>query len=708
MRVAQAQNASADTITVINGVSVPSDFPGLSPSILTDSITPGRLFLTNGKGGKYIMIFENDGTPYYYRRLSADGRDFKVQPNGLLSRRYLTDHTGFVIMDSSYSVIDSFVCANGYATDEHDFQITKNGHYLMIAKGVRHVDMSQIVSGGNTDALLYDTHIQEFDEYKNLIFEWLCYEHYDVRDAIHEDLTAKAIDWVHINSVAEDYDGNLILSSRNLSEVTKVNRQTGDIIWRLGGAHNQFRFTNDNIGFSYQHDARPVPGAPNHYTLFDNGNFHDPPFSRAVEYALDTASMQATKVWEYRADSKRFAGRLGNVQRLSNGNTLINWGQSYLPKVTEVTPQGRVVYEADFKTSSTCYRTFRFPWSVPADKPYLLAESFPDEVHLIFNKFGDAHVKSYIVYGALSGESLAPIDTTERPYLSLHQLKNGARYTFSVIALDSSGTVSPFSNEVQAVAHHLSAGENYLLNGDFSDSLNHWTLDVLDSAKAMAEVTTPQQEFALHITQPGAEYKDIQLRQNDVPLLQGRKYRFEFDAYATENRLVEAKIERAVFPWDNYGKIGPSYIQTERHHFIYEFVMENNDDYQARAVFNCGADQGDVFLDNISLMKIPSAVTAKNPVAQNFQLLPNYPNPFNSKTKIRFKAENKCLLRFQFFNILGKLVKETLRSVDIPGTYSIVFDGANLSSGIYFIRVQVRISDSPMTYLFTQKMILLK
>jgi len=66
------------------------------------------------------------------------------------------------------------------------------------------------------------------------------------------------------------------------------------------------------------------------------------------------------------------------------------------------------------------------------------------------------------------------------------------------------------------------------------------------------------------------------------------------------------------------------------------------------------------------------------------------------------------LLSFQFFNILGKLVKETLRSVDIPGTYFIVFDGANLSSGIYFIRVQVRISDSPMTYLFTQKMILLK
>lgn len=703
-----AQDASSgDSIRVINGVSVPSDFPGLSPSILTDSAAAGRLFMANGKGAKYIMIFENDGTPYFYRRLSADGRDFKVQPNGLLSRRFLTDHTGFVTMDSGYTVLDSFVTANGYSTDEHDFQITENGHYLLIAKGERHVDMSQIVSGGNSDAILYDTHIQEFDAHKNLIFQWLCYEHYDVRDAIHEDLTAKAIDWVHINSVAEDYDGNLIISSRNLSEITKIDRHSGAIIWRFGGRNNQFEFVNDDLGFSYQHDARPVPGAPNHYTLFDNGNFHNPPFSRALEYALDTLSMQAVKVWEYRADGQRFAGRLGNVQRLSNGNTLINWGQSYLPKVTEVSPQGAVVYEADFETSSTCYRTFRFPWDVPADRPYLIAESFPDEVHLIFNTFGDERVKNYQVYGALSGDSLQPIDTTARPCLILDQLQNGAHYEFRVRSMDSAGTLSPFSNTAFVVAHHLTAGENYLFNGDFSDSLSHWTLLLRDSARATVKVND-KEELYLQTDNPGAAYSDIQLRQNEVPLLQGRKYRFEFDAYAAQNRLIDAKVQRANSPWDNYGKIGPTYIRTEKHHYAYEFIMENNDDYQAEVVFNCGAETGDVFLDNISLMEIPSAVAQKYPLAASFRMFPNYPNPFNTQTKIRFHVAQKCTLRFQFYNILGKLVGKTIQRTVAPGNHSVVFDGGQLSSGIYFMRVQVRSLNGQSSSNVIQKMILIK
>ncbi len=696
-----------ESIRIINGVSVPSDFPGLSPSILSDKVAPGKLFLANSKNGRYIMIFENDGTPYFYRRLSADGRDFKVQPNGLLSRRYLTDHTGFITLDSSYSVVDSFVCANGYTTDEHDFQITKNGHHLMIAKGMRHVDMSQIVSGGQADAILYDTHIQEFDEHNNLIFQWLCYEHYDILDAVHEVLTAKSIDWVHINSVAEDYDGNLIISSRNLSEVTKINRRTGVIIWRLGGVHNQFEFVDDSIGFSYQHDARPVPGNPNHYTLFDNGNYHNPPFSRAVEYALDTVSMQATKVWEYRADSQRFTGRFGNVQRLPNGNTLINWGQSYLPKVSEVTPQGEVVYEADFEISSTCYRTFRFLWGVQADKPYLVAESFPDEVHLLFNTFGDEHVKKYIVYGAVRGNTLTPIDTTGYPYSRLTQLANGKHYKFRVCSIDSSGMKSPLSNEVQVMAHHLTTGQNYLFNGDFSDSLNHWELAIQDSAKATAGINT-QEELALSITRPGTKAQDIRFSQNEVPLLQYSKYRFQFDAYAQQNRLIEAKIERAVSPYDNYGKIGPTYLKTIKQHFSYEFMMENNDDYQARVVFNCGAEPGDVYLDNVSLKEIPSAVIDKPHVLQGFRIFPNYPNPFNAQTRIEYKVTTRCKVHFQFYNILGKLVSETRQSPHHAGTYSIVFDGTRLSSGIYFVRVQVNITGERTFEFNTQKMVLIK
>ena len=75
-----------------------------------------------------------------------------------------------------------------------------------------------------------------------------------------------------MNSVAIDYDDHIIVSNRHLSEVTKINRQTGDIIWRLGGVNNEFDFVNDEFQMSYQHDARPVPGKPNHYTI-SNSNW---------------------------------------------------------------------------------------------------------------------------------------------------------------------------------------------------------------------------------------------------------------------------------------------------------------------------------------------------------------------------------------------------------------------------------------------------
>ena len=53
----------------------------------------------------------------------------------------------------------------------------------------------------------------------------------------------------------------------------------------MGGRNNQFTFPNDPIPLSYQHDVRRLPNG--HITIFDNGNYRVPPFSRAVEYAAE-------------------------------------------------------------------------------------------------------------------------------------------------------------------------------------------------------------------------------------------------------------------------------------------------------------------------------------------------------------------------------------------------------------------------------------
>jgi hypothetical protein len=57
------------------------------------------------------------------------------------------------------------------------------------------------------------------------------------------------VDWTHSNAVEFDYNGHLLLSSRPLNEITKINRQTGNVMWRFGGKYNNFTFIGDTVPF---------------------------------------------------------------------------------------------------------------------------------------------------------------------------------------------------------------------------------------------------------------------------------------------------------------------------------------------------------------------------------------------------------------------------------------------------------------------------
>src|SRR5262249_9194756 len=145
-----------------------------------------------------------------------------------------------------------------------------------------------------------------------------------------------------------------------------------DILWRFGGKNNQFLFVNDGLGFSHQHDIRRLPAGT--VTLYDNGNYHSPPFSRAVEYSLDEVEKVAVLVWEYRHVPDVFGGAMGDVQRQPNGNTLVGWGAADVT-LTEVTPDGSPVYEMAFDPGVYSYRSFRFPWTPFVDVPSGLGPS---------------------------------------------------------------------------------------------------------------------------------------------------------------------------------------------------------------------------------------------------------------------------------------------------------------------------------------------
>ena len=75
-----------------------------------------------------------------------------------------------------------------------------------------------------------------------------------------------------------------------------------------------------------------------------------------------------------------------------------------------------------------------------------------------------------------------------------------------------------------------------------------------------------------------------------------------------------------------------------------------------------------------------------NPV--QFNLSQNYPNPFNPSTMISYVVPKDGNVSLKVYNSLGELVTSLINADQKAGGYSVRFDGANLSSGIYFYTIE--------------------
>ena len=71
----------------------------------------------------------------------------------------------------------------------------------------------------------------------------------------------------------------------------------------------------------------------------------------------------------------------------------------------------------------------------------------------------------------------------------------------------------------------------------------------------------------------------------------------------------------------------------------------------------------------------------------DFELLSVYPNPLNPETQVRFYLNSSGSVRLNVFNIQGRIVQSSELGVLSQGNHTVKFDGSNLASGIYFLRL---------------------
>ncbi|HET6661789.1 MAG TPA: arylsulfotransferase family protein, partial [Rubrobacter sp.] len=252
--------------------------PDLSPPVVEvakeahDETAPGYIFVAPqkgdaGQGGS--MILDNDGQPVWLRILQNEDMDmmnFRVQTykdETVLTwwEGYYTGHgqREYVIFDGSYREIARFTAANGYNGDHHEFLISPQDTALIsIYEGVPW-DLSYI--GGARRGVVWQGIVQELDiQTGEVLFEWRSIDHVALEETYVTPLQdgRPGIDYFHINSIDVDHDDNLLVSARETSTVYKIDRNSGEIIWRLGGKRSDFEM-GPGTRFAFQHDARRLP-----------------------------------------------------------------------------------------------------------------------------------------------------------------------------------------------------------------------------------------------------------------------------------------------------------------------------------------------------------------------------------------------------------------------------------------------------------------
>jgi hypothetical protein len=252
-------------------------------------------------------------------------------------------------------------------------------------------------------------------------------------------------DYFHINSIEVDSDGNLLVSSRNTWAVHKIDRRSGEVIWRLGGKKNSFTM-GPGTDFEWQHDARRQPDGS--ITLFDDAaSPQEEPRSRGLLLHVDEGTRAASLIRQY-VNYGLITTSQGNMQVLPNGNVFIGWGA--LPNYTEFDAAGIIVFDARFLSQNQSYRAYRQPWrGQPSEAPAVAAERAGSQVTVYASWNGATDVARWQALSGPDPQQLTVAGSApRRGFETAVTLKLGAGYV-AAQAVDATGTVLAASRAIK-------------------------------------------------------------------------------------------------------------------------------------------------------------------------------------------------------------------------------------------------------------------
>jgi outer membrane protein assembly factor BamB len=432
--------------------------PAVTVETATAEARPGKLFVAPKRGATQQgpMIVDGNGTLVWFDPLPGDEQAFDFRAQDYRGEPVLTWWQGRMqlyrgagvgrIVDASYRDVATVRAANGYDMDAHELQLTPAGTALLISYVPVAWDLTEL--GGRRDAVVEDNVVQEIDvETGELLFEWHALgtiglgESYRPAPKKREQMH----DPFHLNSVALDSDGNFLVSARHTNAIYKLDRSTGEVLWRLGGKQSSFAL-QPGAEFALQHDARRrADGA---ITLFDNVS-EDPKArgkaSRGLALALDHRAKTASVAQEWEHADGLLSTTQGSMQNLDGGGAFVGWG-GMQPFFTEFAADGRTLFDARFARSDVeSYRAYRAPWRATGEgKPSVVATSGPRRTTAWVSWNGATDVASWRVQ-----PDRGPTSTWPRRTFETAITLDASTRALVVEALDAAGAVIGRSDRVR-------------------------------------------------------------------------------------------------------------------------------------------------------------------------------------------------------------------------------------------------------------------
>lgn len=359
------------------------------PSLTTAGKSPyGGDYYLSFVYNPMILKINGDGDIVYYRcvKISPESLSARLDPPGywdfkkhnINGQIYYSFHernetfnklemSGYspglqVIMDEQYKIIDrvylssSSMVRKGDPTEGHDFYMIDRNHYIVSNYVLRIVSPNKFPEGvacNPNGSKVISSYLQEIQNGK-VVFEWWSVDHKELfalsdTDAFQAsnfdylNTVNQTPDYVHFNSIDIDpTDGNLICSFRHISTIAKIDRRTGNILWKLSGKGDDFGLSEEQKTHG-QHYARLTTDG--WITVFDNHNCPAGGKTRIVKYKIDERNKRLVDFAEYQDGSYTTIACGSAVKIDDNADVFaIGWGIASSPA------SQRILSEVNFNT----------------------------------------------------------------------------------------------------------------------------------------------------------------------------------------------------------------------------------------------------------------------------------------------------------------------------------------------------------------------